>query len=174
MGRTLIDGWMRVARWPADRATGLLPGADDGPRATVTQLLDRADAAVRGLAGAVLRDPELQADARRRRIAADERDRAVSLRAEATEAATAVERRTQARKASVAKRADQQERAVEQAAAAAKETAAARAKRERLEVLEERAAALDVEDEALTAADEAQRLEVAAAATKAARKQRAG
>ena len=45
-----------------------------------------------------------------------------------------------------------------------------RAKRERLKVLEEQAAALDREADALTASDEAQRLRNAASSAKAARK----
>ena len=203
MGRTLIDGWMRLARWPVDRATGLLPGADHGPRASVTRAVDRADATVRGLVGTALRDDELVADARRRRIAADERSRAAELRAEAeakrVEAARreerertaaeerrakarqeaqaeadAVQRRRTTRKQAVAQTAAKQERVVEEAEQKAKARVESKAKRQRLEVLEEKADALDTEHDALVASDEAERLRSAAAATKAARKQRAG
>jgi colicin import membrane protein len=203
MGRTLIDGWMRLAKWPVDRATGLLPGADHGPRAKATQLVDRTDAALREAVGTVLRDGELRADARRRRIAADERGRAAELRAkadakrtaaevreqeqreaaeerreqaqrEAQAEATAVKQRRNQRQAQVEKSADAQEQAVAASARKAKDAAASKAKRQRLEVLEDRAEALDTESDALVASDEAERLREAAATTKAARKQRAG
>src|SRR5687768_11296672 len=81
--RAAVDVYLRVARLPVDTAVGLLPGDDQGIRPAAQLTVDRADATLRDLAGLVLADRELRADAARRRIAADERERALRLRAEA-------------------------------------------------------------------------------------------
>jgi hypothetical protein len=203
MGRTLIDGWLRLARWPMDRVTKVLPGPNRGPQRFVSVAVDRTDAAVREAIGGVLRDDELQADGRRRRIAADERAQAAQLRLaadakredaearaeakrssakeqrerakeEARAESAAVQRRRTQRKATVAKEAQAQEQAVDRATKHTKETLEKQAKRQRLEVLEDRSEALDVEADALTAADEAERLREAAAEAKAERKRATG
>ncbi|HEX9969699.1 MAG TPA: hypothetical protein VGB03_06135, partial [Acidimicrobiales bacterium] len=90
--RKAVDGYLRTVRKPLDLALGLLPdgGADGGAvtgvaaaRSSVELTLDRADAALREVAGRLMGDDELRADALRRRIAADERERALRLKAEA-------------------------------------------------------------------------------------------
>jgi hypothetical protein len=82
--RAAVDSYLRLVRWPVDTAVGLLPGDDQrGARPAAELTVDRADATLRGLAGRVLADAELRQDAARRRVAADERERALHLRAEA-------------------------------------------------------------------------------------------
>ena len=196
--RAAIDRWLRVARLPFDTVAHFLP-ADPGPRNAAMLAIDRADATVRAAVGGLLHDNDLRDDAFRRRAAADERERALELRGEAEErqriadAELAQElegaarlredadREAQERRRRVdEERAEQQrraretavaqERAVEQARADRLAVADKKAKRERLEVLDEQADALDREVDALTATDEAQRLRDAASAAKAARK----
>jgi colicin import membrane protein len=196
--RAAIDRWLRVARLPFDTVAHLLP-ADRGPRNAAMLAIDRADATLRAAVGGLLHDDDLRDDAFRRRAAADERERALELRGEADEkqriadAELAQElegaarlredadREAQERRRRVdEERAEQQrrareaalaqERAVEQARTERLAVADKKAKRERLEVLDEQADALDREADALTATDEAQRLRDAASAAKASRK----
>jgi hypothetical protein len=75
--RTVIDQWLRVLRFPVDAGTHLVPNGDNGPRNGLLLAIDRADATIRGTLGRLLNDEELQDDARRRRVAADERARAI-------------------------------------------------------------------------------------------------
>jgi hypothetical protein len=162
-------------------------------------VIDRADATVRAAVGGLFHDDDLRADAFRRRAAADERERAIELRGEAQEkkrvadaqlaeelegaerlrerAEQEAEARLQRAEEERAERerqvravAAQQEQALEQARAERLAAEDKQAKRERLDVLDEQAAALDVEADALTATDEAQRLREAAGKAKAARK----
>ncbi len=199
LGGTVVDGWLRVTRIPVDVIARAVPNGDTGPRNSVMLLVDRADATVRDFAGRVLRDEELVRDAERRRVAADERERAIALRVEAErkkreadakmrEDQRAAEARRQDAERDAQERAAQIEREKNERQRKAEETARQRrrtaeeerrekleetekeAKRERLRVLETEAEALDTEEEALTAADEAQRLRKAASAAKAARK----
>jgi hypothetical protein len=196
--RAAIDRWLRVARLPFDTAAHLLP-ADRGPRNTAMLVIDRADASVRAAFGGFFHDDDLRADAFRRRVAADERERAIELRVAAAEKQRVsdaqlaeeldgaarlreqAEQEAEARKQQAEKERIERERQAQQAAAAQKrgveqardeKLAAAdkAAKRERLDVLDEQAEALDREVDALTATDEAQRLRDAASAAKAARK----
>ncbi|MEY2422943.1 MAG: hypothetical protein QOI95_3010 [Acidimicrobiaceae bacterium] len=199
IGRTAIESWLRAVRWPIDAATQLLPNGDSGPRNGAALAVDRADASVRELLGRILNDEHLQDDARRRRVAANERARAIELRLEAEERKReadqqlvqrqntaedlreraereAAERERQAeqerqeRKQRVRETAAKQESAVEHARTEKEKAAEQKAKRERLRVLDQQAEALDTETDALTASDEAQRLAKAAAKAKAARK----
>jgi hypothetical protein len=81
--RAAVESYLRILRWPVDTAVGMLPGDDIGVRPAAQLTVDRADATLRDLAGRVLLDDELRADATRRRVAADERERALELRVEA-------------------------------------------------------------------------------------------
>jgi hypothetical protein len=196
--RAAIDRWLRVARLPFDTVAQLLPG-DRGPRNAAMLVIDRADASVRAAVGVLLHDDDLREDAFRRRAAADERERAAELRAAAEEKArvsdaelaqelegaarlreaAALEAEARAREVDE-ERARRQRQTRETAAAqervvddAREEQLAAveqKAKRERLNVLDEQADALDTEADALVATDEAQRLRDAARAAKATRK----
>jgi hypothetical protein len=80
--RGVLDHWLRVLRRPANASTKLLRLSDDRARA-VEIALDRADATARDVVGRVWRDETLREDARARRAAADERQRALELRREA-------------------------------------------------------------------------------------------
>ena len=193
--RTALNGYLRLLRVPVDAATGLLPREGEGARV----LVDRADAVVRDVAGRLWRDDELREDARRRLLAADERERALRLRSEAearTEQADAELRRREEEAGSRRRRAEEQaeeqrrrveeqaqaekRRASEQAARnkaavrkAAAETEAEldkQARRTRLEQLDTEAEVLAEQEKALTAADETQRLRRATSQAKAARK----
>src|SRR5688572_23233759 len=73
--RAAVDGYLKAVKWPLEQAARRFDG--DGGAELV---LDRADAAVRDAVGSVLRDPELREDARRRRLAATEREKALRLR----------------------------------------------------------------------------------------------
>jgi hypothetical protein len=197
--RTVIDQWLRVVRFPIDAGSHLVRNGDDGPRNALLLAVDRADATIRDTLGRLLNDEELQNDARRRRVAADERARALELRVEAQQrkteadgelaqrqekaeqlreqaAKTAADRerqaeqQRQARKQQARQTAAQQQSDIERAREDKEHTAAQKAKQERLRVLDEQANALDTETDALTASDEAQRLTKAAAAAKARRK----
>ena len=200
-GRTVLDRGLKVARFPFDAATHLLPGDGDS-RSAAELAIDRADARVRAAVGVLFRDDDLRDDAARRRVAADERARAIELRmkAEARQRAAdaklvaeldeaervreQAEREAQARlEQADAERARRQQRNREAAAKQKREVEAAlaeelaaeeqQAKRERVEVLDEQAKALDEEADAITARDEAERLCNAASATKAKRKRAA-
>jgi len=198
--RLALDTYLKAVERPLDRAAGLVGGDGNGNGTTPAKLaVDRADATVRGIAGAVLGDRELQEDAQRRAIAADKREEALRLRGQAEQVAQSAdeeldERKQQAqqRRQQAAKRAQERKQQAEKerkererkaaqatskrkaanakATAKVEETIEERAKRERLEALERKEDALSEREEALTAADEAQRLAKAAAQAKAARK----
>ena len=194
--RTVVTSYVSVARLPFDLTARVLGGSEvTGPKLAV----DRADAAVRAFAGGVLRDPELKADAQRRRVAADERQRALELRLAAKrtkgeaqeqfeERQTAAQRKRQKaaeeaeQKQAQAARDAERERArvaeVERKRREAVEAAAAKkekaiedeARRARLEQLDREAEALADQEKALHADKTADRLKVAAGEAKAARK----
>jgi colicin import membrane protein len=196
--RTAVNGSLRLARWPVDRA---LHAAGRPPAAEA--VIDRLDAAARDIAGLALLNPDLREDARDLRAAAGERDKAARLRQEADlrkqradelaadERAHAGRQRKQAseqarrrrnqaaeerrtRSAQAAKTEQRRKQAAARTAAAQEEAVDEREDRERLDALRDKAEALEQRDEALTARDEARRLGDAAAAAKAARKGRAG
>jgi hypothetical protein len=203
IARSAVGSSIKAARVPLDIAMSLLPGNGNGsgPAAGATIALDRVEAQLRDLAGLALHDEVLREDARRRRLAADERERALRLRAAAerrTEQAD--ERLDETHEQAERRRAEAAERARRQRAEAAAERKqrsqqAGRAERKRkassaklaakvdeaideqaadarLEQLEREAEALDHEAAALTAGSEAQRLQDAATARKAARTRR--
>jgi hypothetical protein len=199
VGRTALDTWLRISRAPFDAASRLLPNGTEGPRTPAILVLDRVDATIRDTVGTLLRDDQLREDAGRRRIAADERERALELRIEAEAKKREADARLAQRHESVERqRADAEQRAEQQKRQAEREktereqrakqaaakqaravekaeqqklaAAETKAKKRRLRVLDTEAGALDTEVEALTATDEAQRLRKAASAAKAARK----
>ncbi|MBA2764572.1 MAG: hypothetical protein H0U42_07795 [Thermoleophilaceae bacterium] len=192
-----VIGSARLARLPID---GVLALAGRGSRATSAKVtLDRAEATLRDVVGRATGDVALREDAARRRQAAAKREQAVELRdraevvsERAEDHAEAVERRAQAtrgdaQKEAETKRAGAQRRrgqtkssaqkttakrrqAADKTASRTKAESTARAKRDRLEALEAKAAALGQQEAALETADEARRLKDAATAEKAARK----
>ena len=195
--RTAVGGYIKLARLPIDTGLKLVGRGGNGNAAKLAA--DRVDATAREAAGTVLADDELKKDGRKRHKATDERQRAVKLRAKAQQKsaeadAELTERQEQAeqKRRQAAQRAEQrkqtaaeaakkrQQRAAEterkrkqasaKAAAAQEEQISGKERRARLETLETKSAALEEREEALTAADEAQRLEKAAATAKAARK----
>jgi hypothetical protein len=199
--RTAIGGSLKVMRLPLDIAVSLLPGDGAGPRPRAGVALDRIEAHARDLAGAALGDEVLREDAARRHIAADERERALRLRAAAEARANeadarradtredADEQREQAAQRARRQHAEadrrQQQRTqgvarVERTRRAASETARSKADEAieevateaRLKQLERDADVLDERAGALTAEAEAQRLQDAATRKKVARKRR--
>jgi hypothetical protein len=195
--RTAIGGSIKVVRLPLDLAVSLMPG--DGPRPSAGLALDRLEAHVRDIAGVALGDEVLREDAARRRVAADERERALRLRTAAQRRTSeaeerlanthevAEEQREQATERARRQRAeaDRQRRqrtegaarvertrrsASERARVDADEAIDEQATAARLEQLEREAAALDEQADALSAEAEARRLQDAATRRKAARK----
>jgi flagellar biosynthesis GTPase FlhF len=197
--RGAVDSAVKLARLPVDVAISLLPGNGRGARPAASIAVDRWDATVREFAGYALFDEELREEATRRRLAADERARALRLRnaAEARSAAAdekladrvdqaeqrraAAEERAERERAEAERRREAKARAAAQAEAKRKaDNRRARAKVEevideqadaaRLEQLEAEAKALEEREAALIARDEARRLQDAATTRKAARK----
>ncbi len=199
MGHKAFDGWLKLARLPIDTLTRLLPNGDTGPRNAAMLIVDRADAAVRDTVGGLLGSDALRQDAHRRRTAADERERAMELRAEAAATSRQADARLQARTDTVAQQrakaehvaqdrlndvsdmhddrqqrvedtAAEQKRAIEHDRQQKRASADTRARRQRLDVLDNQAEALDQQSDALTTRDEAQRLRRAASTAKTTRK----
>jgi colicin import membrane protein len=195
--RAAIGGSIKVMRLPLDLAVSLMPG--DGPRPSAGLALDRVEAHVRDIAGVALGDEVLREDAARRRVAADERERALRLRTAAQRRTSeaeerladthevAEEQREQAAERARRQRveADRQRKQRAQDAARverARQSANKRARADadeaideqataaRLEHLEREAAVLDKQADALSADAEARRLQDAATRRKAARK----
>lgn len=197
--RAAVNGWLRLARLPIDRAVDLLPDNGTGTKPAASITVDRADATVRDIAATVLRDPDLADDARRRRAAIAKREDALRLRIDAEKVEARADQRldrreaaaeqqrdraqrqaraereqaqnTKARRTQAAAKAEQQRRqASRKAAARAEEAIDEREPHERLEALDAKAEALEQRADALTAADEARRLKQAAGRAKASRK----
>jgi hypothetical protein len=201
--RSAVDGAVKLTRLPLDIVVSMLPGNGNGsatkPAAGIA--VDRFEAALRDAAGIALFDRELREDAMRRRIAADERERELRLRAEAQRHSAQADERFSARvedaedrRTDAEKRADEERRAAEQrkqqrAANAARRAQARKtttrkvrakvdekidedAEKARLEQLKTEAKALEEREAALTAQAEAQRLQDEATKKKAARKRR--
>ena len=195
--RAAIGNSLWLIRLPIDGL--LVVGGDRRPVTAVKLALDRADARTRELAGFVLGDQELQEDAEIRREAADERERALNLRAEAelrsqradqqaVERKRAAERRRQ-QAASTAKRkrqqaqkrrrsskatatqlASQRHRAAKSTAAQTEKVIEERTKNSRLEQLESKQEAIQKKEAALAASAKARRLRRAAGTVKEERK----
>ena len=205
ISRSAVDGYLRLLRLPADAVTGALRPRNgrDAETTSVELALDRLEAAMRHAAGRVLHDPHLQDEARLQRGAADERQRALTLRAEAERQSRQADEEFVARQAAAEQRRDDAARTAEQKKERARQNRAQtsarlseveergraavhaqkdqteeaiddRARRTRLEQLSTEAQALEEEEEALTARSEAQRLRRAAAETKTKRKTGSG
>src|SRR3954447_13812504 len=82
VSRAAVGGYLKVLRMPIETAVRV-SGRRNGGAAGATLALDRAEAVARDVAGMALGDQKLRDDARRRRAAADERERALRLRSEA-------------------------------------------------------------------------------------------
>ena len=199
ISRSAVGGYVKLVRAPLDVAVRLRPRNRGNDHAPGTIALDRFEARLRSIAGRTLGDEELVRDADRRRLAADERERAGRLRAEAHRrsefaagrlsekeeqagqqrrraAQRAAERKQQAgtrRQAETRRIADVEarRRRANKNEAVRKEAAIDdRSKRARLQQLDREADALAKKQDALSAKSEAQRLRAAASRTKAARK----
>jgi hypothetical protein len=198
ISRMAVGGSLKLARLPID---GVLRAAGASRAVVHAKLaLDRTEAKIRALAGKALGDEALQEDARRRGEAADERERAVQLRAKAelrsehadervaAQEHAAERRRAQAAETATRKRRQAQERrestkrtaaeatrrrrnAAETLAAESEKVIEERAKLGRLEHLDAKADALGEKEAALRAADEARRLRAVASDAKAERKE---
>src|SRR5256885_16118718 len=168
--RKALEGYIKLVRLPVDGMLALTGGGDSA--AAVKLALDRVEATVRGAAGAMLGDHALRADARRRREAAGERERALRLRAEAerrsdraddriadketeadrrrTRAAEQAQlkrdqaqRRRASTKSKAARSTQRRKQTAKEAAARAQEAIAERAKPDRLGQLDTKAEALE-------------------------------
>jgi len=198
ISRMALGSSLKLARLPVDGVLRVAGGS--GTAAGVKLILDRAEARIRALAGKALGDDALQEDARRRGVAADERERAMHLRAEAElrseradERVTAKERVAERRRGQAAETAKRKRRQAEERRESTKRQAAQatrrrrdaaeksadqsekaieeHAKLERLEHLDTKAEALEEREAALRTADEARRLRAAASSAKAERKE---
>ena len=198
--RFAVDRSLRLVRFPIDATIARLSGGGEtgaGPAAKLA--VDRVDATVRSIAAAVLSDPVLREDARARDAAGSERERAMKLRDEAERQAERADdrlgdRRDQAEgqreraekhvaskvKRANATRDEKAKKAAEtekqrlassrQAAARTEDAVEQRANQKRVVALDAKSESLADRQEALTAADEADRLAAAAARAKHERK----
>lgn len=155
--RGAVDASLKAARVLPDTAARLTGRGESADLA-----LDGLDAQVRDVAGRLLFDDELRADAQRRRVATRERGEAARLRTKAEQVKQEARETELRRKASAAQaERTQQERIDEQA------------RKERLQTLRTKEQALEEQADAATARDEALRLKRSAAKAKAQRKERA-
>jgi hypothetical protein len=202
ISRSAIVGCVKLLRLPWD-ATVTMRTRNGGKNLSQTTIaLDRLEARVLGIAGRTLRDDELVVDAERRKEAADERERAGRLRAEAEARSEHAEERlseqqrlaNQQRRQAVRRAADRKKRADQRSKAEGRRIAGLqsrrrianekvtarkakaiddRSKRSRLQQLDHEADALAKKQDALTAKSESQRLRQAASKAKSARKREA-
>lgn len=159
--RTIVNRGLDAARVPLDTLTRLAGGDD---RWTIA--VDRLASGVRETAGRLLSDEVLVRDARLQRTEADEREKALRLRAEADRAERAGERRAR----EVEARAEQAERAVRRRTEQREEAIDAREREAHKAAIRKKTAALSAKEQALRTKATADRLEDAAEATKARRK----
>jgi hypothetical protein len=149
--RGALDAYLKLARKPIDTAAKRFgEGAEIG--------VDRFDAGVRDVAGRLLFDDELRDEARRRRVAANEREEALRLKGKAEAVRDDAQETAQRRKAQAAKVARSQQERID-----------SEARRDRLEALDAKHEALSEAADATVAREEAQRLRKAAGRTKAKR-----
>ena len=133
ISRTAVDRYLKVVRTPVD----VVLSRRESERTKALGLkLDRADAAARNAAGTALRDETLKDDARARRKAADERERALRLRGVATEhveaadaKAAEAEEEAEKKRKDAAKAAERKKQQAKKRREAAKEKAAKQADR---------------------------------------------
>ena len=137
-----VDRYLRLLRWPADLVTSMLPGTQTGPGPAARLIVDRADAGVRASLASILGDESLGAQATRRSAAADERERALDLRREASRRTTPTESQLRERHKEASRRSERaSENASERRRAASeskrrRESNAATAQRQRTKVSE--------------------------------------
>lgn len=193
-----LDGYLNLVKRPVDAIARRT--RREGLTTSPAELtLDRIDAAVRETAGRILGDETLQDDARKRRLAASERERALELKIEAevkTQQADQefsqrqqaaeqrrqqAERRAQEEKQRIEQEKQAKEREVEKAASQRKATNRKvastvegaiddKADKGRLQQLQVEAEALREEEKALGAQAAAKTLSSAASKAKAVRK----
>ena len=173
MQKNAIDNYLKLVRFPIDVATR---GSDSAELA-----IDRFDASIRAFTGRLIGNEQLVHDAERRRAAADERERAAVLKAEAAERRAETEAKAEQKREQVREQEQKAKQQVDEVSQRRKTSAqkakqrteqaiASEAREERLEQLDRKAEVLDEQEKALATAEEAVRLDEAAAATKAARK----
>ena len=85
----VVGSAISIARLPADGLLLVLGRSALGQG--LRQTVDRTDATVRGIAGTLIRDDQMAADAHRRREAADARNEAMDLRERADDLAREAE-----------------------------------------------------------------------------------
>jgi colicin import membrane protein len=198
ISRMAVGSSLKLARLPIDAVLRIVATRGAAVRAELA--LDRAEATIRGFAGKVLGDEALQEDAHLRGEAAEERERAAQLRADADrrseradERVAAQERATERHRAQAAETANRRRqeaqgrrdstkrhaaeatrrrrKAAETSAAQTEKVIEERAKRGRLEHLDAKADALEEKEVALRTAAEAASLKTAASNAKAERKE---
>lgn len=193
-----LDGYLTAIKRPLDAvARRTRQGGTDFSPAEL--LLDRVDATVRETVGRLLGDQTLQDDARRRRLAASERERALELKAKAEaktqqadqefsqrqqaaeqrrqqaeqraqEEKQRIEQEKQAKEREVAKVATQRKTASRKVASTVEGAVSDKADKARLQQLQTEAEALKEEERALGAQAAASTLADAAGKAKASRK----
>ena len=193
-----LDGYLNLVKRPVD-AVARRTRRDGFATSPAELVLDRIDATVRETAGRIFGDETLQDDARKRRVAASERERAMELKVEAEvktqEADQEFARRQRAadeRRQQAERRAEEEKQRIEQEKQAkereVEKTAAQRkasnrkvastvegaiddkADKNRLQQLQVEAEALREEEKALGAQAAAKTLSTAAGKAKASRK----
>ena len=112
ISRAAVGGSLKVVRLPADTALRLRHRNGGSSAAGIA--LDRIEARARDVAGRALRDGELREDAELRRVAADERERALRLRSEAEVRTAGAEERYEQRKEQTQKQQTQATRRAQQ------------------------------------------------------------
>lgn len=168
--RSFIDGSIGALRAPVDLVVQLTGGRDPVSPARIA--VDQTDAAAREMLGGVTgaaqkkEAADHQVDEGRRRAEGrrEEAERSAEARVEAAEEAKAQ------RLDNVADMADRRREAEETAAGAPEKAPTDGERKARLVQLDEKADALSEKEKALTAREEAERLEESTAAVKAARK----
>jgi hypothetical protein len=193
-----LDGYLSIVKRPLDAVARRT--RRNGDSASAAELvLDRMDATVRETAGRILGDDALQDDARRRRVATSERERALELKAEAAvrtqeadqefaqrqraaedrrqqaerraeEEKQRIEQEKQAKEREVAKAASQRKTASRKVASTVEGAVEDKADKGRLQQLSVEAEALREEEKALGAQAAAKTLSSAAGKAKATRK----
>ncbi|MEY2476400.1 MAG: hypothetical protein QOG87_1715 [Actinomycetota bacterium] len=193
-----LDGYLSIVKRPLDAVARRT--RRNGDSASAAELvLDRMDATVRETAGRILGDDALQDDARRRRVATSERERALELKAEAAvrtqeadqefaqrqraaedrrqqaerraeEEKQRIEQEKQAKEREVAKAASQRKTASRKVASTVEGAVEDKADKGRLQQLQVEAEALREEEKALGAQAAAKTLSSAASKAKADRK----
>ena len=196
--RTALDTYLKTLRLPVKVAERAL-NRDESRTWPPTLLADRAEATVRGIAGRLWDDPVLTEQADRLRLATDDRERALRLRAaaeahraeadqkssrkheqaariertaqeRADAAAEAVEAQAQRRETVIAEQAAKKKTAVRRQAAAKQDRLDQEAKQKRLQQLDREVEVLDLTAAASTQERASSALEEAAATVKARRK----